>query len=77
MKVQTGPFVLRLVAFTKPEYDILSPKLEGLLKEKAPRFTAWATKLVEEDSVTYIWNEKLIATRTKERFAKLAAAAKV
>lgn len=76
-QVQTGPFVLRLLAFTKPEYEILSPKLEGLLATKVPKFTAWATKLVQEQSVTYIWNEKLIAQRTKERFAKLAAASKV
>lgn len=76
-QVQTAPFVLRLIAFTKPEYEILSPKIDELLKEKAPRFLAWATKLVQEESVTYSFDEKLIATRTKERFAKLAAAAKV
>ncbi|KIW30573.1 uncharacterized protein PV07_06309 [Cladophialophora immunda] len=75
-EVQTGPFLLRLLAFTKPEYGILSPKLDALLAEKTPKFLAWASKVVQEPSVTYIWNEKAVADRTKARFAKLAAAEK-
>jgi len=69
----TGPFVLRLVALSKPEYDLLSPKITALLEEKTPRFNAWAQKLVQEDSVTYIWDEQKVAARTKARFAKMAA----
>ncbi|KIW63014.1 hypothetical protein PV04_09896 [Phialophora macrospora] len=73
----TGPFVLRLVALSKPEYAVLSPKVHALLAERAPKFNAWAAKLVEEPSVTYIWNEKAVAERTKARFAKLAAEKKL
>ncbi|OAP62440.1 hypothetical protein AYL99_04643 [Fonsecaea erecta] len=76
-EVQTAPFLLRLLAFVKPEYGILSPKLDALLAEKAPKFTAWASKVVQEPSVTYIWNEKAVAERTKARFAKLAAEKKL
>ncbi|KIX93366.1 uncharacterized protein Z520_11009 [Fonsecaea multimorphosa CBS 102226] len=76
-EVQTAPFLLRLLAFTKPEYGILSPKLDALLAEKAPKFKAWASQVVQEPSVTYIWNEKAVADRTKARFAKLAAEKKL
>jgi len=73
----TGPFVLRLIALSKPEYGLLSPKLHGLLSDKAPKFFAWASKVVEEPSVTYIWNERQVAERTKARLAKLAAEKKL
>ncbi|KIW84509.1 hypothetical protein Z517_03759 [Fonsecaea pedrosoi CBS 271.37] len=76
-EVDTAPFLLRLLGFTKPEYGILSPKLDALLDEKTPKFKAWAAKVVQEPSVTYIWNEKAVAERTKARFAKLAAEKKL
>ncbi|KIW96625.1 uncharacterized protein Z519_02016 [Cladophialophora bantiana CBS 173.52] len=76
-EVQTGPFLLRLLGFIKPEYGILSPKLGALLDEKAPKFKAWASKVVQEPSVTFIWNEKAVADRTKARFARLAAEKKL
>ncbi|ETI19376.1 hypothetical protein G647_09208 [Cladophialophora carrionii CBS 160.54] len=73
----TGPFVLRLLSLSKPEYAVLSPKLPALLGEKTPKFKAWASKVVEHPSVTYIWNEKAVAERTKARFAKMAAEKKL
>ncbi|KAI1612752.1 putative glutathione S-transferase [Exophiala viscosa] len=73
----TGPFVLRLLSLSKPEYELLSPKITTLLEEKTPRFSAWAQKLVQEESVTYIWDEQKVAARTKARFAKLAAEKKL
>ena len=76
-QVQTGSFLLRLLPFTKPEYGLLSPKLPALLQERAPKFKAWAEKVVAEPSVNFIWDEKSVAERTKARFAKLAAQAKV
>jgi glutathione S-transferase len=60
---------------SKPEYGIMSPKVTALLEERAPKFKAWAAKVVQESSVTYIWDEKRVAERTKARFAKMAAAA--
>jgi len=76
-EVLTGPFVLRLLALSKPEYGIVSPKVTALLEERAPKFKAWAAKVVQESSVTYIWDEKRVAERTKARFAKLAAEKKL
>jgi hypothetical protein len=76
-KALAAPFVLRLLAFSKPAYEILSPKIPGLLQEKAPKFHAWAQKVVQEPSVTYIWDEEHVAARTKARFAKLAAEKKL
>jgi len=75
-EVQTGSFILRVLSF--PKYDGLFPKsLLTTLPEKAPAFWKWANAVVKEESVTYIWDEKSVATRTRDRFAKLAAAAKV
>jgi len=72
-EVQTGSFLLRLLSFHK--YDGLFPKsFPTTLESKAPAFWKWANAVVKEDSVTYIWNEKLVAERTAERMAKLAAA---
>ena len=62
---------------SKPEYGIVSPKVGTLLDERAPKFKAWAAKVVQEPSVTYIWDEKRVAERTKARFAKLAAEKKL
>ncbi|KAK4941401.1 hypothetical protein LTR10_018670 [Elasticomyces elasticus] len=73
----TAPFVLRLLALSKPEYELLSTKIPALLEEKTPRFHAWAQKLVQEESVTYIFDEKKVAARTKARFAKMAAEKKL
>ncbi|KAL6250206.1 hypothetical protein RBB50_002507 [Rhinocladiella similis] len=73
----TGPFVLRLIALSKPEYDLVSPKIISILEAKTPKFAAWAKKVVKEESVTYIFDEKKIAERTKARFAKLAAEKKL
>ncbi|EXJ94127.1 glutathione S-transferase [Capronia coronata CBS 617.96] len=76
-EVQTGPFVLRLLAFLKPQYGLLSPKLDALLDEQAPKFKAWAAQVVKQPSVTYIWDERGVAEKTKARFAQLAAEKKL
>ncbi|RVX70988.1 hypothetical protein B0A52_06146 [Exophiala mesophila] len=76
-EVQTGPFILRLLAHAKPEYDLLSPDLLPQLQHQAPKFKAWADAVVQLPSVTSIFDEKKVAERTKARFAKLAAQAKV
>lgn len=74
-QVQTGSFVLRLVAFSK--YEQLYPKsLSAKLEEKAPAFWKWANAVAKEESVTYIWDEKLMVDRTLERLAKAKATAK-
>ena len=74
-QVQTGSFLLRVLSF--PKYDGLLPKsVLTTLESKAPAFWKWANAVAQEKSVTYIWNEKVVAERTQERIAKLAAAAK-
>jgi glutathione S-transferase len=72
-QVQTGSFLLRVLSF--PKYDGLLPKsVLTTLESKAPAFWKWANAVVQEKSVTYIWNEEAVATRNRDRFAKLAAA---
>ena len=43
------------------------------LEAKAPAFYKWANAVVQEKSVTYIWDEEAVATRTQARLAKTAA----
>jgi len=77
-EVQTGSFLLRLLSF--PKHEVLLPKsLPGLLEAKAPNFWKWASAVVKEKSVTYIWDEKAVVEGTLARFERLrqeAAAAK-
>jgi len=70
-EVLTGSFLLRLLAFHK--YDILPKSVPTSLEAKAPAFWKWANAVVKENSVTYIWDEKHVAERTKIRIAKLTA----
>lgn len=73
-EVQTGSFVLRLLSF--PKYDILPKSILTGFEEKCPNFLKWAKAVVAEDSVNFIWDEEQVASRTKARIAKMAAAAK-
>jgi glutathione S-transferase len=69
--------VLRLLGLSKPQYGIGSPKLLPMLEKKAPKFNAWASRVVQEPSVNYIWDEKRVAERSKAKFAQLAAEKKL
>jgi glutathione S-transferase len=71
IQVQTGSFILRVLSF--PNYDALLPaSVISALESKAPAFWKWANAVVKEQSVTYIWNEKVVAERTQTRFAAAA-----
>jgi glutathione S-transferase len=59
-----------------PKYDLLPKSILTTLEDKAPAFWKWANAVVQEKSVNYIWDEKAMAEKMKERMAKLAAAAK-
>lgn len=48
----------------------------SMLESKTPKFAAWAKNVVKEESVTYVFDEKKVAERTKARLAKMAAAEK-
>lgn len=39
------------------------------LLEKVPKFKRWAEATVAHESVNFIWNEKVVAERTKAKFA--------
>jgi len=71
-EVQTGSFILRLLAYPKGG---LAPKsLLTNLEKKAPAFWKWANAVVKEKSVNYIWDEQRIVEKTKFRLANTAAA---
>lgn len=64
----TGSFLLRILSFSNPEYGLISANLTALL-EKVPKFKRWAEATVAHESVNFIWNEKVVAERTKAKFA--------
>ncbi|RDL35809.1 Thioredoxin-like protein [Venustampulla echinocandica] len=69
-EVQTGSFILRLLSF--PKYEELLPKsVLTSLEARAPAFWKWANAVVQEKSVTYVWDEQNVATRTIARLATL------
>lgn len=67
-EVLTGSFLLRILSFSNPEYGLISANLTALL-EKVPKFKRWAEATVAHESVNFIWNEKVVAERTKAKFA--------
>ncbi|RDW91903.1 hypothetical protein BP5796_01297 [Coleophoma crateriformis] len=68
-EVMTGSFVLRLVSFSK-KGKLLPTGLPKALEEKTPNFWKWANAVASAKSVTYIWDEEAVATRTLERLGK-------
>jgi glutathione S-transferase len=62
-----------LLSLHKPEYGLLAPELPELLEKRTPKFLSWARNVVEQESVNYIWDEKVVG----ERSAKKWKAAKV
>ncbi|CAG8976007.1 hypothetical protein HYALB_00007534 [Hymenoscyphus albidus] len=69
-EVLTGSFIIRLLGFSK--YPELVPaSLPAGLEAKAPNFWKWASAVVKEESVTYIWDEKAYAEATIKRLATL------
>lgn len=58
-----------------PKYDGLLPaSILTTLEAKAPNFWKWANAVVKENSVTYIWDEKVAAEKTLQKLKELAAA---
>ncbi|KAJ5894208.1 hypothetical protein N7495_005899 [Penicillium taxi] len=66
-EVQTGSFLLRLFGFA--EHGLVSAKIPQLLEEQAPRFNRWAKATIAHDSVNFIYDSKLVADRTRAKFA--------
>ncbi|KAF2628785.1 hypothetical protein BU25DRAFT_439277 [Macroventuria anomochaeta] len=69
----TAPFNLRVYSFSK---NGLLPKsvVEGF--ERLPKFDKWAKKVIQEESVTYVWNEAEVIPATKKKIENLKAAAR-
>ncbi|KAJ9482604.1 hypothetical protein VN97_g10822 [Penicillium thymicola] len=70
-EVQSGSFLLRILSFSKPEHGLVSAKLSTLL-EKAPRFKRWAEATAAHESVSFIYEEKLVADKMRAKFAPAA-----
>ena len=71
--MQTGSFLLRLLTF--PNYGVLPKSVLTSLETEAPAFYKWANAVIKEKSVNHIYDEEGVAEKTKERMAKMAAAA--
>jgi hypothetical protein len=57
----------------KGKYDLVSSSIVSILEAKTPKFAAWAKKVVKDEMVTYILDERKVAESTRARFAKLSA----
>jgi glutathione S-transferase len=66
VKVQTASFVIRLLSFGKVDV-LLPPSFLTALEKDAPNFWKWANALTKEESVTYIWDEKMVTEGTIAR----------
>jgi glutathione S-transferase len=73
-QVQCAPFIIRMLALSKPENGIFSTKLPELL-EKVPKFKRWAEAVVSHDTVTSSWNEKETVDKTRETVEALRSRA--
>jgi glutathione S-transferase len=69
----TAPFILRIYALTK--YGLLPQTLVDEFN-KLPNFTKWASEVIKQDSVTYIWDEETTIAGTKKKMDSLKAQAK-
>ncbi|KGO78141.1 Glutathione S-transferase/chloride channel, C-terminal [Penicillium italicum] len=67
-EVQTGSFLLRILSFAKPEHGLVSAKLTTLL-EQTPRFKRWAEATIAQESVNFIYDEKVVADKMRAKFA--------
>ena len=72
LKVQTGSFILRLLAY--PKSGLAPASLLTNLETRAPSFWKWANAVVKEKSVNFIWNEETVLANTRKRLAKAVAA---
>ncbi|KAK9774521.1 putative Thioredoxin-like protein [Seiridium cardinale] len=72
-EVLTGSFILRAYGLAK--HGVIPEKIPSDLAAKAPNFHKWAQEVMKHPSVTSIWNEEEVATRTKQRLEKLRAQA--
>ncbi|KKK12607.1 hypothetical protein P175DRAFT_0508911 [Aspergillus ochraceoroseus IBT 24754] len=68
----TGSFLLRFLSFEKPQYGLLGPQFTASLQKRTPNFYRWASAVVQEESVNYIWNEEKVGNSSAARFKPAA-----
>lgn len=68
----TAPFILRVYSFSK---NGLLPKSVVESFEQLPNFNKWAQAVINEESVTYIWDEAEVIPATKKKIDSMKAAA--
>ncbi|KAF2204577.1 thioredoxin-like protein [Delitschia confertaspora ATCC 74209] len=66
----TAPFIIRIYAFSK--HGLLPQSLISGLNS-FPNFAKWAAEVINQESVTFIWDEEMIIKSTAARLAKLKA----
>jgi glutathione S-transferase len=66
-----APFVLRIYSLTKNK-AMPQSVVDGL--NTLPNFTKWATEVIKQDSVTYIWNEEKTVAAMKKKIENMKAA---
>ncbi|KAL4882524.1 thioredoxin-like protein [Aspergillus karnatakaensis] len=64
----TGSFLLRLLSLWKPQYGLLAEELPQLLEKRTPKFWKWANAVVKEESVSFIWDEEVVGSRTAAKW---------
>jgi glutathione S-transferase len=68
----TAPFILRIYALAKD--GLLPQSIIGF--DGLPNFSKWATEVVKQESVTYIWDEESNISGTKKKIESMKAASK-
>jgi len=68
-----APFLLRFYSSSNGQLMPKSLK-EGM--EKLPNFGKWASNVLKQESVLYIWDEEKVLKRTAMRIEKMRAQAK-
>lgn len=69
----TAPFILRIYAMSK--HGVFPKSLKSGL-DVLPNFSKWAAEVIKQESVTYIWDEERIISRTVDKINSMKEKAK-
>ncbi|KAF3063159.1 hypothetical protein CFAM422_010104 [Trichoderma lentiforme] len=65
-EVLTAPFLIRLYAYS--EASLLPTSLKNELQSLS-KFSAWADRVISQESVTYVWDQEAVISKSKSRMA--------
>ena len=71
-QVLTAPFILRF--YTLSRREVLPPSIVSGF-DALPNFSKWATEVIKQESVTFIWDEDDVVSSTSRKVASLKAQA--